>query len=137
MLNRLEGGTSAGEGGQCYLPLIDALVIDEADAADAEAVAALGVEPIVTKTLMCDAAARRALAEAGLDAVARAWRSQSSGGPAHSAERSQSASRRSAVTRSSSARARPSAPARLRRSSASPVGATTTSGATPISSCSP
>ena len=72
MLKRLEGGTSAAEVGQCYLPLIDALVIDEADAGDAEAVAALGVEPIVTKTLMRDAASRHALAEAALDAVALA-----------------------------------------------------------------
>jgi hypothetical protein len=47
-------------------------VIDEADAGDAEAVAALGVEPIVTKTLMRDAASRHALAEAALDAVALA-----------------------------------------------------------------
>ena len=72
MLKRLEGGTSAAEVAQCYLPLIDALVIDEADAGDAEAVAALGVEPIVTKTLMRDAASRHALAEAALDAVALA-----------------------------------------------------------------
>ena len=52
---------------QCYPGLIDALVIDEADAADADA---LGVRPIVTKTLMRDATSRRALAEAALDAVA-------------------------------------------------------------------
>jgi LPPG:FO 2-phospho-L-lactate transferase len=70
MLNRLEGGTSAVQVTQCYLPLIDALVFDEADAADVDAVAALGVRPIVTKTLMRDAASRRALAEAALDAVA-------------------------------------------------------------------
>jgi LPPG:FO 2-phospho-L-lactate transferase len=72
MLNRLEGGTSAVQVTQCYLPLIDALVLDEADRADADAVAGLGVRPIVTKTLMRDAAARRALAEAALNAVALA-----------------------------------------------------------------
>jgi LPPG:FO 2-phospho-L-lactate transferase len=72
MLNRLEGGTSAAQLAQCYLPLIDALVLDEADAADAEAVIHLGVRPIVTKTLMRDADSRRALAEAALDAVALA-----------------------------------------------------------------
>jgi hypothetical protein len=45
--------------------LIDALVIDESRrATDA------GVRTIVTKTLMHDAASRRALAEAALDAVA-------------------------------------------------------------------
>ena len=72
MLNRLEGGTSAVQVTQRYLPLIDALVIDEADARDADAVAELGVRPIVTKTLMRDAASRRALAETALDAVALA-----------------------------------------------------------------
>jgi LPPG:FO 2-phospho-L-lactate transferase len=72
MLNRLEGGTSAAQVTQCYLPLIDALVLDEADAAEADTVAALGVRPIVAKTLMRDAAARRALAEAALNAVALA-----------------------------------------------------------------
>jgi LPPG:FO 2-phospho-L-lactate transferase len=67
MLQRLEGGTTAAHVAQCYAGLIDALVIDEADAVDADA---LGVRPIVTKTLMRDAASRRALAEAALDAVA-------------------------------------------------------------------
>jgi LPPG:FO 2-phospho-L-lactate transferase len=69
MLQRLEGGTTAAHVAQCYSGLIDALVIDETDAQDA---GALGVRPIVTKTLMRDAASRRALAEAALDAVARA-----------------------------------------------------------------
>lgn len=67
MLQRLEGGTTAAHVAQCYAGLIDALVIDESDAGDADA---LGVRPIVTKTLMLDAASRRALAEAALDAVA-------------------------------------------------------------------
>jgi LPPG:FO 2-phospho-L-lactate transferase len=65
MLVRLEGGTSPAHVAQCYPGLIDALVIDEADA-DADA----GVRTIVTRTLMHDAASRRALAEAALDAVA-------------------------------------------------------------------
>jgi LPPG:FO 2-phospho-L-lactate transferase len=65
MLARLEGGTTPAHVAQCYAGLIDALVVDEADAAgDA------GVRTIVTKTLMRDAASRRALAEAALDAVA-------------------------------------------------------------------
>jgi LPPG:FO 2-phospho-L-lactate transferase len=72
MLQRLEGGTTPAHVAQCYAGLVDALVIDEADAAGSEAVAALGMRPIVTKTLMRDAAARRALAEAALDAVALA-----------------------------------------------------------------
>ena len=66
MLDRLEGGTTAAHVAQCYAGLIDALVIDEADADDAER---LGVRPIVTQTLMRDASSRRALAEAALDAV--------------------------------------------------------------------
>jgi LPPG:FO 2-phospho-L-lactate transferase len=65
MLARLEGGTSPAHVAQRYPGLIDALVIDEADA-DADA----GVRTIVTRTLMYDAASRRALAEAALDAVA-------------------------------------------------------------------
>jgi LPPG:FO 2-phospho-L-lactate transferase len=65
MLARLEGGTTPAHVAQCYAGLIDALVIDEADARD-EA----GVRTIVTRTLMHDAASRRALAEAALDAVA-------------------------------------------------------------------
>lgn len=72
MMQRLEGGTTPAHVAHCYAGLVDALVIDEADAAGAEAVGALGVRPIVTKTLMRDAAARRALAEAALDAVALA-----------------------------------------------------------------
>ena len=65
MLARLEGGTSPAHVAQRYPGLIDALVIDEADA-DADA----SVRTIVTRTLMHDAASRRALAEAALDAVA-------------------------------------------------------------------
>jgi LPPG:FO 2-phospho-L-lactate transferase len=65
LLARLEGGTAPAHVAQCYAGLIDALVIDEADAGD-EA----GVRTIVTRTLMRDAASRRALAEAALDAVA-------------------------------------------------------------------
>ena len=70
MLRRLDGGTSAAHVAQCYAGLIDALVIDEADADDADAVSELGVRPIVTHTLMYDAASRRALAEAAVNAVA-------------------------------------------------------------------
>jgi LPPG:FO 2-phospho-L-lactate transferase len=72
MLQRLQGGTSAAHLTQCYPGLIDVLVIDEADAADADAVSALGVRPIVARTLMSDASARRRLAEAAVDAVALA-----------------------------------------------------------------
>jgi LPPG:FO 2-phospho-L-lactate transferase len=67
MLARLGGGTTAAHVAQCYPGLIDALVIDETDAGED-----VGVRTIVTKTLMRDAASRRALAEAALDAVALA-----------------------------------------------------------------
>jgi len=70
MLQRLRGGATAAHVAQCYPGLIDVLVVDEADAADVDAVSTLGVRPIVTRTLMSDATARRRLAEAALDAVA-------------------------------------------------------------------
>ncbi len=72
MLERLQGGTTAAHVASCYPGLIDALVIDEKDAGDAEAVSNSGVLPIVTRTLMSNAVARRRLAEAALDAVALA-----------------------------------------------------------------
>jgi LPPG:FO 2-phospho-L-lactate transferase len=67
MLARLAGGTRPAQVAQCYLGLIDALVVDEADADDLDD---LQVRPIVTRTLMSDDAARRSLAEAALGAVA-------------------------------------------------------------------
>jgi LPPG:FO 2-phospho-L-lactate transferase len=69
MLERLEGGTSAAHVARCYPGLIDALVFDEVDADDADAVAAQGVRPVVAPTFMRNADARRRLAEAALDAV--------------------------------------------------------------------
>ena len=66
MLGRLAGGTSPRHVAGCYEGLIDALVIDESDAAD---VAGLGVRPIVARTVMRDRDARRRLAEAALDAA--------------------------------------------------------------------
>jgi len=69
MLERLAGGASPAHVAGCYEGLIDALVIDEADAAGADALAAAGVRPHVTRTLMSDRAAARALAEAALEAA--------------------------------------------------------------------
>jgi LPPG:FO 2-phospho-L-lactate transferase len=67
MLARLAGGTSPAHVASCYPGLIDALVVDEADAG---ALDGLGdVRPIVTRTLTSDADARRRLAEAALGAV--------------------------------------------------------------------
>ena len=67
MLRRLAGGTSPRHLAGCYDGLIDALVVDEADADD---LGGLGdVRPIVTRTLMRDGDARRRLAEAALGVV--------------------------------------------------------------------
>jgi LPPG:FO 2-phospho-L-lactate transferase len=64
MLERLAGGTSPVHVAACYEGLIDAIVIDEADSP-----AGLDVRPVVTKTLMVDAEARRRLAGTVLDAA--------------------------------------------------------------------
>jgi LPPG:FO 2-phospho-L-lactate transferase len=67
MLARLAGGTSPAHVAGCYSGLIDALVIDEADAGTLEGLG--DVRPIVTRTLMSDGEARRRLAEAALGTV--------------------------------------------------------------------
>jgi LPPG:FO 2-phospho-L-lactate transferase len=64
MLRRMAGGTSPAHVAQRYEGLIDALVIDEADRADA------GVRTVVTRTLMTDADAARRLADTTLSAAA-------------------------------------------------------------------
>jgi LPPG:FO 2-phospho-L-lactate transferase len=64
MLARLAGGTTPAHVASCYAGLIDALVLDEADADDT---ASLPVRSIVTRTLMVDGDARRRLAEAVLE----------------------------------------------------------------------
>jgi LPPG:FO 2-phospho-L-lactate transferase len=67
MLQRLAGGTSPRHVAWCYEGLIDALVVDEADAGDLEGLG--DVRPLVTQTLMRDDDARRRLAEVALGAV--------------------------------------------------------------------
>ncbi len=69
MLARLGGGTAPAQVADCYKGLIDVLVFDEEDVDGAAGVEALGVRPVVTKTLMVDAAARRRLAETALSAA--------------------------------------------------------------------
>jgi LPPG:FO 2-phospho-L-lactate transferase len=69
MLERLAGGTSPVHVAGCYPGLLDALVIDEEDAAGAEGLAAVGVRPHVTKTLMADRRAARLLAESVFEAA--------------------------------------------------------------------
>jgi LPPG:FO 2-phospho-L-lactate transferase len=66
MLQRLAGGTTPAHVASCYAGLIDALVIDDADAP-----AELGVDvrSVATSTLMTDVEAARRLAAAALDAA--------------------------------------------------------------------
>jgi LPPG:FO 2-phospho-L-lactate transferase len=62
MLARLAGGTGPRQVADCYKGLIDALVVDRADA-DEDA----GIPTVVTRTLMRDADSRRRLADAVLE----------------------------------------------------------------------
>jgi len=66
MLARMAGGTSPAHVASCYEGLIDALVID---AADAPAELSGSVRAVVTETLMRDDDARRRLARDVLDAA--------------------------------------------------------------------
>jgi LPPG:FO 2-phospho-L-lactate transferase len=67
MLRRLAGGTTPAHVASTYPGLIDALVVDEADADDLDGLG--DVRPVVTRTLMSDPDARKRLAEAALGAV--------------------------------------------------------------------
>jgi LPPG:FO 2-phospho-L-lactate transferase len=69
MLRRLAGGTSPAHVARCYPGLLDALVIDQADAAGAKALEEVRVRPHVTRTLMKDRRTTRLLAEAVLEAA--------------------------------------------------------------------
>ena len=69
MLARLAGGTSPAHVAGCYRGVVDTLVIDAADEDGADAVAELGVRPVVTRTLMRDEDARRRLMESVLEAA--------------------------------------------------------------------
>jgi LPPG:FO 2-phospho-L-lactate transferase len=69
MFTSLAGGTSAGHVTDCYKGLIDALVLDEEDAADADAVAERNIRPLVTRTLMAEPEYRRRLVETVLGLV--------------------------------------------------------------------
>jgi LPPG:FO 2-phospho-L-lactate transferase len=67
MLARMAGGTSPRHVAGCYTGLIDAIVLDEADADDLDGLG--DVRPIVARTLMHDGDARRRLAETALGVV--------------------------------------------------------------------
>jgi LPPG:FO 2-phospho-L-lactate transferase len=66
MLARLAGGTSPAHVASCYEGLVDALVVD---VADAPAGLPEGVRAVVTHTLMTDVEAAKRLAAAALDAA--------------------------------------------------------------------
>jgi LPPG:FO 2-phospho-L-lactate transferase len=69
MLAALGHESSAPGVARLYSGFLDALVIDREDAALADDVAATGVRPFVTDTIMRDAESRRALAKATLEAA--------------------------------------------------------------------
>jgi LPPG:FO 2-phospho-L-lactate transferase len=69
MLARLAGGTTPAHVASCYEGLIDALVVDEADAGNLDG---LPVRAVVTQTLMRDPDVRRRLAETVLEAAGAA-----------------------------------------------------------------
>jgi LPPG:FO 2-phospho-L-lactate transferase len=66
MLRRLAGGTTPAHVAGCYEGLVDALVVD---VADAPAKLPAGIRPVVTTTLMSDLDAARQLAAAALEAA--------------------------------------------------------------------
>jgi len=67
-----------------YASLADAFVLDSQDAAQAEDVAALGLRPVVTNTVMTGPAEREALAGVVLRAAGlRWWVAFTGGGTAH------------------------------------------------------
>ncbi len=74
MAASLGGAASAAGIARIYAGLVDALLVDDVDAAEAPAIAALGIEPVVGPTVMGDDASRAALAAA---ALAAAWRAGS------------------------------------------------------------
>jgi LPPG:FO 2-phospho-L-lactate transferase len=69
MFGSLAGGTGPGQVAGCYKGLIGALVLDEADADQADEVAERDVRPLVTRTLMAEPSARRELVETVLGLV--------------------------------------------------------------------
>ena len=70
MAASLGGEASATGIARLYAGLLDVLLIDDVDAAEAPAIARLGIEPVVGPTVMGDDASRASLAAA---AVAAAW----------------------------------------------------------------
>jgi len=66
------GGEASATGiARLYAGLLDALLVDDVDAAEAPAIAALGVEPVVGPAVMTDDASRASLAAAAVAAASR------------------------------------------------------------------
>lgn len=67
------GGEASATGiARLYAGFADVLLVDEVDAAEAPAIAALGIEPVVRPTVMTDDASRAALAAAAVAAASSA-----------------------------------------------------------------
>jgi LPPG:FO 2-phospho-L-lactate transferase len=71
MATSLGGEASATGIARLYADLVDALLVDEVDAAEAPAIEALGIRPVVGPTVMTDDASRAALAAAAVAAASR------------------------------------------------------------------
>ena len=69
MLESLGHESSATGVAKVYADVLDVLVLDEEDRALAPEIEALGITPVVTNTIMRDAASRRALAEVTLESI--------------------------------------------------------------------
>jgi LPPG:FO 2-phospho-L-lactate transferase len=71
MLSGMGMEVSAWQVGWLYEDFLDCLVIDHADAADEKRIAGLGLEVVVTDTIMRDVERKAALARTVLEAIRR------------------------------------------------------------------
>jgi LPPG:FO 2-phospho-L-lactate transferase len=69
MMRSLGMRSSAVQVAQLYKDFVDVFILDRADRREAPAIAALGIEPVVTATIMRDLRAKKALAAAVLAAL--------------------------------------------------------------------
>jgi LPPG:FO 2-phospho-L-lactate transferase len=69
MLRSLGHDASPSGVAALYEGLVDVMVIDDVDSAQADAIRGHGVQPVVTDTIMCDAASKQRLARATLEAA--------------------------------------------------------------------
>ena len=69
MMRSLGMRSSAAQVAQLYKDFVDVFILDRADRREAPAIAALGIEPVVTATIMRDLRAKKALATTVLAAL--------------------------------------------------------------------